>query len=298
MIRSVSIFLTLLFCACASAASAQTGTLQGTVLDPQARPVAGARVTIAAGSSIVTTVVTRHNGTFGPIEIPEGEYALAATAPSLQAPSRPVIIKNVTDVTLTLALSPITATAVVSAGQVDQPVTRVTDSVTIIDRSDLDARQTETATEALRLVPGFNLVANGGRGALTSIFSRGGESDYTLVLMDGLPLNAFGGGFDGAHLATAGIDRIEVVRGPQSAVYGSGGIGGVVNVITQQGGPIKHYASFEGGQQGTTRLDLATRGSHGAWNWGGSFERLASDGDTSFGRIELCARSWAFFALA
>lgn len=276
------LFVFLAGLAIATSASAQTGTLRGTVLDPQGQPVPGARVTVAAGTSIVATALTHSNGTFGPIAIPEGEYALAATAPSLQAPSRPVIVKNVTEVTLTLALSPITASAVVSAAQVDQPVTRVTDSVTIIDRSDLDARQTETASDALRLVPGFNLVANGGRGALTSIFSRGGESDYTLVLMDGLPLNAFGGGFDAAHLATAGIDRIEVVRGPQSAVYGSGAIGGVVNVITQQGGPITHYASFEGGQQGTTRLDLSTRGSHGSWNWGGSFERLASDGDTSF----------------
>jgi outer membrane cobalamin receptor len=91
----------------------------------------------------------------------------------------------------------------------------------------------------LRLVPGFSLAANGGRGALLSIFPRGGESDYTMVLMNGIPLNAFGGGFDGAHLSIAGIDRMEVVRGPQSAVFGSGAIGGVVNVITRSGGPTQ-----------------------------------------------------------
>jgi outer membrane cobalamin receptor len=89
------------------------------------------------------------------------------------------------------------------------PLSRVTDSVTVIDRADLDARQTETATEVLRLVPGFGVVASGGRGALTSIFPRGGESDYTLVFVDGIALNSFGGGFDAAHLSTAGIDRIE-----------------------------------------------------------------------------------------
>ncbi|HEX5068951.1 MAG TPA: TonB-dependent receptor [Vicinamibacterales bacterium] len=281
MVRSLSIFLALLFCAIASVASAQTGSLQGTVVDPQGRPVPDARVTIASGTAVIATAVTRKDGTFGPIEIPEGPYDVSAAAPSLQAPSRPVIVANVTTMTLTLALSPVTATAVVSAGQVGQPISRVTDSVTIIDKSDLDARQTETASEALRLVPGFNLVSNGGRGAVTSIFARGGESDYALVLMDGLPLTAFGGGFDAAHLATPSIDRIEVVRGPQSAVYGSGAIGGVVNLISQQGGPIRQYVSFEGGQQGTTRLDLATSGSHRAWSWGASFERFASDGDTT-----------------
>ena len=107
----------------------------------------------------------------------------------------------------------------------------------MITRADLDARQITTVADSLRFVPGFGVVQSGGRGALTSIFPRGGESDYTLVLVDGIPQNAFGGGFDAAHLATGDIERIEVVRGPQSALFGSGAIGGVVHVITQQGGP-------------------------------------------------------------
>ena len=93
---------------------------------------------------------------------------------------------------------------------------------------------------------------SGGRGALTSLFPRGGESDYTLVLVDGIPQNAFGGGFDAAHLGTADIDRIEVVRGPQSALYGSGAIGGVVQIITRQGGPTR--------AQGSSRAAATARG--------------------------------------
>jgi outer membrane receptor protein involved in Fe transport len=130
---------------------------------------------------------------------------------------------------------------------VDSALSRVPDSVTVIDRSDLVTRQTETVSDAMRRVPGFGVVQSGGRGAVTSFFPRGGESDYTLVLADGLPLNAFGGGFDAAHLGTSDIDRIEVVRGPQSALYGAGAIGGIVGVITRNGGPLRGDVSFAGG---------------------------------------------------
>jgi outer membrane receptor protein involved in Fe transport len=151
----------------------------------------------------------------------------------------------------------------------------------VIDRADLDARQVETATDVLRFIPGFSVVASGGRGALTSIFPRGGESDYTLVLVDGIWLNSFGGGYDFAHLGTAGIDRIEVVRGPQSAVFGSGAIGGVVNIISRKGGPPHFDGLMEAGGQGTAKFVAAANGSHGAWSWGGAMN-AEFRGDTSF----------------
>ena len=129
-------------------------------------------------------------------------------------------------------------------------------------------------------MPGFSIAASGGPGALTSIFPRGGESDYTLVLVDGIPQNAFGGGFDAAHLDTAGLERIEVVRGPESALYGDGAIGGIVHLVTRQGGPLQGQASVEGGGYGFSRSTASASGSAGAWSWGGSFDRLLTDGDT------------------
>src|SRR6185503_19454339 len=199
------------------------------------------------------------------------------------APKRVKVASGATaEADVALQLAAVSDAVVVSAAQVDRPLSRVTDSVTVIDRADLDARQTETASDVLRLVPGFNVVASGGRGAITSIFPRGGESDYTLVLVDGIALNRFGGGFDAAHLSTAGIDRIEVVRGPQSALFGAGAIGGVVNIVTRKGGPIRFDGAIEGGSQGTSKFSAATSGGRGAWSWGAGIEGLSSDGDTTF----------------
>jgi outer membrane cobalamin receptor len=275
----LSVFLFLL----GTATIASADVVRGRVVDPQSRPVANVQVLIVRGKNVVASTRTTGDGQFGPLTVPAGDYDVLVAAIGLRAPATRIAVAatGTIEVNLKLVLSAVSDSIVVSASQVDQPLSRVTDSVTIIDRADLDARQTETATEVLRLVPGFSMIATGGRGALFSIFPRGGESDYTLVLVDGIALNSFGGGFDAAHVSTAGVDRIEVVRGPQSAVFGSGAIGGVVNVITRKGGPTQATASAELGGQGASRLIGAANGGYRAWSWGASFERLSSDGDTS-----------------
>src|SRR5258708_6025968 len=95
-----------------------------------------------------------------------------------------------------------------------------------------------------------------------------------------MPQNACGGGFDAGHLDPAGLERIEVVRGPESALYGDGAIGGIVHLVTRQGGPLQAQASVEGGGYGLSRSTASASGSSGPWRWGGSFDRLMTDGDT------------------
>jgi len=264
--------------------SAAADVVRGRVTDPSGRPLDRAQVLIVSGGSVIATVTADRDGKFGPVTLPPGDYDVLASAPGFRLPARRVTVakEGTIDVELKLEIAAVHESVVVSAAQTDRPLSRVTDSVTVIDRADLNARQYETASEALRLVPGFGLVQSGGRGAVTSVFPRGGESDYTLVLVDGISLNAFGGGFDGAHLPTSGIDRVEVVRGPQSAVFGSGAIGGIVNIITRKAGSPTFGGLVELAGQGTNRVSFETSGARGTWSWGGSFERLASDGDTSF----------------
>jgi outer membrane cobalamin receptor len=280
---SRSILVTFLFLVCSTLAlRASAGTLRGRVVDPHARAVVGADVLVLRAGAIITRVATTADGRFGPVTLPPGRYDVLVSATGLHAaPTTVSIDKSTTaDIAVAMALSAVNESVVVSASQVDVPLSRATESVTVIDRSDLDLRQMEQVADALRMVPGFGVVSNGGRGAVTSIFPRGGESDYTLVLVDGIAQNVFGGGFDAAHLSTADVDRIEVVRGPESALYGSGAIGGVVHVITRHGGKPVLFATFEGGGYGTTRESVSATGSARVWQWGGSIEHLKTGGDT------------------
>lgn len=174
----------------------------------------------------------------------------------------------------------ITDFIVVSASLVDLPLSRVTDSVTVIPRAAIDATQAESVAGALRAVTGLGVTATGSRGGVTSLFTRGGESDYTLVLVDGVAMNEFGGSLNIAHLSLANVDRIEIVGGPQSALHGAGAIAGVVNVLSAEGGQARASLTAEGGSESMYRGLLEARGAVGAWSLGAGAERLAAEGFT------------------
>jgi outer membrane cobalamin receptor len=265
-----------------AAAAAEAQTLAGRVLDPDSRPVAGADVLIVRGNQVVATAKTSADGRFGAIAVEPGEYEIVASAPGLRSPSTPASVQAgaETSIDLKLAVTAIHESIVVSATQVEQPLTRATDSVTVITRAEIDAKQIETVPDALRAVPGLTVVASGGRGAVTSLFPRGGESDYTLVLVDGVAQNSFGGFIDFAHFGTGEVERIEVVRGPQSALYGGGAIGAIVHVITPHGGPTRAAASYESGGNATHRATASVVGRQAAWRWGLSLDGVMTDGDT------------------
>ena len=111
----------------------------------------------------------------------------------------------------------------------------VVSSVTIISGDDLRARGVRFVQDALREVPGATVVQGGSFGGVSSLFLRGGESDYVKVLVDGVPVNQSGGAFNWANLTTDNVDRIEVLRGPGSVIYGSDAVTGVVQIFTRRG---------------------------------------------------------------
>lgn len=125
-------------------------------------------------------------------------------------------------------------TVVVSASKIPRPAITLTQPVTVLLGGDLRARGVTRVSDALREVPGASLVQSGSYGALTSLFLRGGESRYTKVLIDGVPVNAPGGSFDFSHLTTDNIDRIEIVRGPSSVLHGADAVSGIVQVFTRR----------------------------------------------------------------
>ena len=278
-IRPLSLFPLLFVIAFCAASAAYAGPVTGRVLDPDGRPVANARVWIA-GTSIPAQTITDSQGQFL-LVAPDGcRCEVRAAAEGFRA--TPIAFESTfaaRDVgTIALSVSAISESLVVSATQVEIPLSQASSSIMVITGEELRERQVTTVADALRVVPGLTVARSGSMGALTSVFPRGGESDYTLVYVDDIQVNAFGGGMDFAHLSVANIDRIEVVRGPQSALYGSNAIGSVVRIVTRSGGLLRGDAAFEGGSFGTTHLTLTTSGTASNWFWGGSVDRLASDG--------------------
>lgn len=126
-------------------------------------------------------------------------------------------------------------TIVVTANRTEQPLSRVGQTITVIDADEIQRRQTNNVVDILRTIPGVTIARNGGIGSSTSVFIRGAESDQTVALIDGVKINdpsSPGGGFNFGNLLIGNIDRIEVLRGAQSVLWGSQAIGGVVNMIT------------------------------------------------------------------
>ncbi len=165
----------------------------------------------------------------------------------------------------TFAQSPDTTTLgamVISATKTPASRISLTQPVTVISGEELRARGITRVADALRAVPGVILAQNGSTGSVNSLFLRGGESRYTKVLIDGVAVNSPGGFFDFSHLTVDNIERIEVVRGPASVVYGADAISGIVQIFTRQGrGPFNMSAEGRAGNRGSREVTLDGNGS-------------------------------------
>ena len=163
--------------------------------------------------------------------------------------------------------APFADSITVTATATPEKVVEVTATVDVVSAAEISDRKAAQTIDLLRTVPGLEIVQAGSRGKATSLFSRGTNSSHTLVLWNGIELNdPYLGGFDWSALATEGVERIEVVRGPYSALYGSSALGGVVQLITRRGGE-------EGERTGQARVEAGSReflraGVSGGWTAG------------------------------
>jgi vitamin B12 transporter len=153
----------------------------------------------------------------------------------------------------------------VSATATPEPLSEVGSSVTVIDSAQIEREQRRTVPDALSLVPGLNVVQTGGPGGVTSVFIRGTNSNQVKVLIEGIDASdpsSPNGSFDFGQLLTYDIARIEVLRGPQSGLYGADAIGGVISITTKGGeGPPKAKGLIEGGSFGTLNETMGFSGS-------------------------------------
>ncbi len=157
------------------------------------------------------------------------------------------------------------------------PLSQVGSSTSVITAEQIAQRQIISVTDALRGLPGVDVVQSGSAGNVASVFIRGASSEHTKVLLDGIPLNdpiTTGRLYDFSSLSIDNIERIEVIRGPQSVLYGSDAIGGVINIITRKGsGPWQKRFGAMGGSYGTSRESMSVSGGNSQFysSWGGSY---------------------------
>src|SRR5213082_1643841 len=178
--------------------------------------------------------------------------------------------------------SPVEAEAeqvVVTATRFDIPLDISPASVSVINSEDFEQKQIERVSDALRDVPGLSVVQTGTAGQLTSVFTRGLRSEHTQVLLDGIPINqGLQGAFNFADLTIDDIDRIEVVRGPQSTLYGPRALAGVIQIFTKQGtGAPGAMVAAEGGSYDTFREWGESDGKIGDFDYSVGASRLDTD---------------------
>ena len=164
-------------------------------------------------------------------------------------------------------IDPVEDTLVVTASRREESLATVGTALSVLSREDIEARGDSSVLELLRGLPFLEVAQTGGPGHQASLFLRGGSSSHTLVLIDGIRVNnPSTGAYDFADLRGEEIDRIEVLRGSQSSLWGSEAIGGVVQVITRRGDQESFRALAEVGDIDYGRLGLSA-GGQGRWNW-------------------------------
>lgn len=263
----LSSIVALLFCISASAQS-QNYTLTVHVADPTGAPVGGARV--AAASRDARLLIAAETDRAGDARIETlfaGTYVLEVHAPGFAPITRTVAVRSeATDVAVSLELAAVIDHVVVTAAGHPQTTSEVSKAVTVIDADEMTARNEFSVASALRTVPGATVQQLGGPGSFTSVKLRGLREQDTSFLIDGVRFRDAASpqgdatGFVG-ELYIANLDRIEVLRGSGSSLYGSHAIGGAVNLITATGsGRPRVDLNAEAGGLGFSRVTVHTGG--------------------------------------
>jgi len=172
------------------------------------------------------------------------------------------------------------AETVVTATRTDQPLADLVADVTVLDRSEIERSGATGLADVLVRVPGIEMIRNGGPGTRTDVYIRGAETRFTAVFIDGVRVDSQStGGAPWEAIPLAQIERVEIVRGPAGAVYGSDALGGVVQIFTRRGqGPLSPYAGVGLGTYGTRKWEAGFSGAEGAFDYALSVAREASSG--------------------
>lgn len=256
------------------------GKITGIVVDSTRAvlPRATVRLLDRAGKEVSMTL-TDSEGRFQFVRVPTGWYRVEASVTGFRPKILPAEIGI--ELQIVLAVAPVREYVSVTADRTAVPTSLIGASTTVLDRQAIEDRQQLLASSVFESVPGVMVVRSGGLGSVTSVFVRGGESDYNKVLLDGIPLNEPGGTFEFANLAEEDFDRIEIVRGPQSALIGSDAMASTIQFFSHRGNPedVRPRVSlgFDGGKFQTLHGRAGLSGGYQRFDYAVGWSYLATN---------------------
>lgn len=277
----VTLVLSLVLLGHASAHAADTASLAGSATMEDGTPLPQV-ILVLQGPSGPRTVVTGPEGRFRLDRLAPGEYTLAPQAPGLVLAheARVVVADGEAHVDVVLGPAPVRERVVVAATRGDAPLSSLGVSTSALERDEIAQRESSDFVHLLQSVPGVAVTRAGGVGLQSSAFLRGGASNSARVLVDGIPVNEPGGAFDfGAELPLE-LDRIEVVRGAASSLYGTDALAGVIQLVTRRADPgeaVSLRAEAEGGSFAWRRFQGGTSGRAHGLDWAAGIVRLETD---------------------
>ena len=277
--RRLSQFILSSVVALGVAPCAVAADITGQVVDATGRALPRAYVRVLDASSVPASgVFADEAGRFG-LPIPtSAPCRVEATLTGFQAASVPCAPG---DLRIELAIAPIRETMIVTATRTDAPTSQVGASATVFTADDLERLQKPLLADLLTSTPGAMLMRNGGPGTVTSLFVRGGESDYNKILLDGVPLNEPGGTFYLNNLTTENLDRIEIVRGAYSSLFGSDAMASVIQLFTKRPDRVqvrpRISAQLDGGTYGTLHTTASINGATRRLDYSAGAARWDSD---------------------
>ena len=258
------------------------GTLRGRVLDPLGAAVSNADVTLMRDAKPVSATHTNAEGLFE-FAVPDSDrYTVRVEASGFEKQdSSAIFVRAGSTVSLEvlLQIGSISQKIVVSATGSETPDAQVGASVSVIDHSQLEDLDKLDVLEALRTVPGIQVLQSGGRGGTTSVSIRGGSmtsSAFNKVLIDGIPMNDIGGAVEFGNISSTGVERVEIFRGGNSVLYGTDALAGVLNITTPRGATITPELTYSGdaGNFGTYRNDVSLAGAFRQFDYFSEFSRF------------------------
>jgi vitamin B12 transporter len=262
---------------------AQSATVSGVVVDQLGARLPGVTVTLVGEQRDAGHAAAGGDGSYSIGNVAPGRYRVRAELSGFETALTPSFYVGSGSATMNVSMSvgPLQQAVVVTASASEVSQAQTGAAVTVLDQQVIDAINKPDVLEALRLTPGATIQQTGGRGGNASIFLRGGNSNFTKVLIDGISANDIGGGVDLGQLQTTGVGRIEVLRQSNSVMFGSDALTGVVNIETRRGRTRVPELSYtvDGGNFGTVHHDIGVGGALKRFDYFSEYSFFGTDNE-------------------